>query len=125
MATNKKPTKREMFTLIATLNADNTAIVEFCNHEIELLDNKKAGGNTKSNKAVVENTERVYNALVEYGKPATPTELIAKSNFTGMENDVGVVTPHKISAYLNKLVDSGRATKYTEKKKTYFAVVTA
>ena len=124
MATNKKPTKREMFTLIANLNADNSAIVEFCNHEIDLLDNKKANGNTRSNKAVVENTERVYNALVEYGKPATPTELIAKSNFTGMENDVGVVTSQRISAYLNKLVESGKVTKYTDKKKTYFAIVT-
>lgn len=124
MATNKKPTKKEMFTLIAKLNADNTAIVDFCNHEIELLDNKKASGNNKSNKVVVENTERVYNALVEYGKPATPTELIAKSNFTGMENDVGVVTSQRISAYLNKLVDGGRVTKYTDKKKTYFAVAT-
>lgn len=124
MATNKKPTKREMFALIANLNADNTAIVEFCNHEIELLDNKKASGNTKSNKAVVENTERVYNALVKYGKSATPTELIANSNFTGMENDVGVVTSQRVSSYLNKLVDSGRVTKYTDKKKTYFAIAT-
>ena len=45
----KKMTKKEMFTLIATLNASNTEIVDFCNHEIELLERKKSNGNAKAN----------------------------------------------------------------------------
>ena len=45
----KKMTKKEMFTLIATLNASNQEIVDFCNHEIELLEKKKSNGNAKAN----------------------------------------------------------------------------
>lgn len=32
----KKMTKKEMYTLIATLLASNENVVDFCNHEIEL-----------------------------------------------------------------------------------------
>lgn len=35
-------TKREMFAHIATVNAADAEIVEFCNREIELLDSRKA-----------------------------------------------------------------------------------
>ena len=40
-------TKREMFELIASALADNTEVVEFCNHEVELL-NKKASYKSSS-----------------------------------------------------------------------------
>ena len=38
---NKKTTKREYYELIKSKLADNTEIVAFCDHEIELLDNRK------------------------------------------------------------------------------------
>ena len=41
-------TKREMFETIATLNDDNEEIVEFCKHEIELIDKRKTGGKSLS-----------------------------------------------------------------------------
>jgi glycine cleavage system aminomethyltransferase T len=56
---------------------------------------------------------------------ATATELIAKASETlkPLANEDGVITTQKVSAYLNKLVASGRVKKETEKKKTYFSVV--
>ena len=36
-------TKKEMFAHIATVNADNAEIVEFCNREIELLNRADSG----------------------------------------------------------------------------------
>jgi nucleoside phosphorylase len=53
---------------------------------------------------------------------ATATELIAKGGLTALANADGVVTTQKVSAYLKKLVDCGRAVKVVEKKKTYFSV---
>ena len=45
-------TKREMFNLIATRNADDAEIVAFCEHEIQLLDAKKTSKTpTKTQKA--------------------------------------------------------------------------
>lgn len=38
---NKKTTKREYYELIKSKLADNDEIVAFCDHEIELLDNRK------------------------------------------------------------------------------------
>ena len=119
----KKMTKKEMFTLIATLNASNQAIVEFCNHEIELLDNKKSNGNKKANEKVAKETEIVYNALVAVGRAVSASELIAESNLDELANESGVVSTQKVSAMLKKLVESGKVEKYTDKKKTYFKIV--
>ena len=119
----KKMTKKEMFTLIATLNADNKAIVDFCNHEIELLDNKKSNGNKKTNEKVVKETEIVYNALVSVGRTVTASELIAETDLTALENESGVVSTQKVSAMLKKLVESGKVEKFADKKKTYFKIV--
>ena len=119
----KKMTKKEMYNLIATLNADNTEIVDFCKHEIELLDRKKSNGNSKANKQVADNVDLVYNALVGYGKPATVSDLIANADLSALAVDGNLVSTQRVSAYLKKLVDGGRVEKYTDKKKTYFKVV--
>ena len=119
----KKMTKKEMFTLIANLNADNKAIVDFCNHEIELLDNKKSNGNKKANEKVAKETEIVYNALVSIGRAVSASELIAETDLSELANESGVVSTQKVSAMLKKLVESGKVEKYTDKKKTYFKIV--
>lgn len=119
----KKMTKKEMFTLIATLNATNSAIVDFCNHEIELLDNKKSNGNKKANEKVAKETEIVYNALVSVGRATTASELIAETDLTVLANESGVVSPQKVSAMFKKLKEQGKVDSYTDKKKTYFKVV--
>ena len=116
-------TKKEMFTLIATLNASNTEIVDFCNHEIELLERKKSNGNAKANEKMDSQVSLVYNALVAVGKPVTASELIAEQGLDELANESGVVSTQKVSALLKKLVDGGKVEKYTDKKKTYFKIV--
>ena len=118
----KKMTKKEMFTLIATLNASNQEIVDFCKHEIELLENKKSNGNKKANEKMEKSVELVYNALVSAVVPVSASELIAKGGLDELANEFGVVSTQKVSAYLNKLVVVGKVEKYTDKKKTYFKV---
>lgn len=121
----KKLTKREMFSMIMELNADNSQIVEFCEHEIELLERKKSNGNAKANIKVAENLDCVYVALAEYGEPVTATELIASGKLAncGLENEVGLITTQKVSSYLNKLIACGKAKSEKIKKKTYFSIV--
>lgn len=121
----EKLTKRDMFSMIMELNADNSQIVAFCEHEIELLERKKSNGNAKANAKVAESLDNVYEALVAYGEPVTATELIAsgKLNGFGLENEVGIITTQKVSSYLNKLIACGKAKSEKIKKKTYFSVV--
>ena len=122
----KKMTKRDFYNEIIELATDceRQDIIDFCNHELELLEKKKSNGKAKVNEKMVENIELVYDALAEMER-ATATELIAKASETlqPLANEDGVITTQKVSAYLNKLVASGRVKKETEKKKTYFSVV--
>jgi hypothetical protein len=120
----KKMTKKEMFNLIATLNADNEEIVAFCNHEIELLDKKKSNGNAKANEKMEQAVELVYTALSQTDRAVTTSELIAEYGLTELANESGVVSTQKVSALLKKLVDNKRVEKYTDKKKTYFYIKT-
>lgn len=124
MANVKKPTKRETLTNLIARYPNDSELVAYCEHEIELLDNKKASGSKKVNETAVANENLVYNALASVGEPITATDLIAKTDLSALANESNIVTPQKVSAYLKKLVDSGRVVKTTDKKKTYFSVVT-
>lgn len=108
-------TKKEMFTLIATVNADNAEIVDFCNHEIELIDKrsstKSPSKTQKENEVLMDILEE---ALQNLDAPVTVTELIVT---TGA---ISSLSNQKVSAVLRKMVESGRAIKTVEKKKTYF-----
>ena len=106
-------TKKEMFSMIATVNADNAEIVEFCNHEIELL-NKKSGRKTPT-KTQKENEglkEDIWAFISENG-------VKRAGDVAGYFN----ISGQKASALLKQLVDTGRLDKFTEKRVTYFRVV--
>lgn len=118
----KKMTKKEMFGMIKELLANREDIVEFCDHEIELLEKKKSNGNARANEKLEKSVELVYNELAKMGKPCTASELIANGGLDELANENGVVSTQKVSAMLKKLVDNGRVEKFVEKKKTYFAL---
>ena len=107
-------TKREMFETIATINADNTEIVEFCNHEIELLANRKSGskGMTKTQKENEGVKAVVADVLREAGSPLTVTEILTDERLRGYTNQ-------KISALLRQM--SG-VEKIIEGKKSKFTI---
>lgn len=115
-------TKKEKFEMLKVLVADNEMLVEFIDHEIELLDKKKSNGNAKANEKMASEVELVYNAVVNVGKPITASELIASADLSALENKDGIVSTQKVSAMLKKLVESGKVGKFTDKKKTYFKV---
>lgn len=120
---NKKVTKKEMFgRLIEIVEGANVqdveTIVEFLNHEIELV-SKKRNGQTKVQKANEGLIEVIYNAIAEAEKPITVTGIyeIVKSD--------EITSPQKVSALVKKLVDAERVVRTEEKKKAYFSVAIA
>lgn len=119
----KKVTKREKFEMLKALVKDNAMLVEFIDHEIELLDKKKSNGNAKANEKMDNQVNLVYNALVSIDRPVSASELIAETDLSELANESGVVSTQKVSALLKKLVDGGKVEKYTDKKKTYFKIV--
>ena len=121
----KRLTKKDYFEMIKGVCADRTDIVDFCNHEIELLSRKNSkSGATKTQKE----NEIVANMLVEelakIGKPITITDLMNISEIVKgytLENGNNL-TNQKISAIFKQLVESDKIVKVTDKKKSYFSI---
>lgn len=121
----KRLTKKDYFEMIKGVCADRTDIIDFCNHEIELLSRKNSkSGATKTQKE----NEIVANMLVEelakVGKPITITDLMNTSatikDYT-LENGNNL-TNQKISAIFKQLVESQKIVKVVDKKKSYFSI---
>ena len=121
----KRLTKKDYFEMIKEVCADRTDIVDFCNHEIELLSRKNSkSGATKTQKE----NEIVANMLVEeltkVGKPVTITDLMNTSEIVKgytLENGNNL-TNQKISVIFKQLVESQKIVKVVDKKKSYFSI---
>lgn len=121
----KRLTKKDYFEMIKGVCADRADIVDFCNHEIELLSRKNSkSGATKTQKE----NEIVANMLVEelakIGKPITITDLMNTSEIVKgytLENGNNL-TNQKISAIFKQLVESQKIVKVVDKKKSYFSI---
>lgn len=113
-------TKREMFVAIANVAevAANEEMMNFINHEIELLDNRKGKGSKSMTKTQKENEnikELILNVLEGMEEKVTVSDLVATEALNGYSNQ-------KISALLRQLVASGQVEKTMEKKKSFFSL---
>ena len=116
----KKMTKKEMFgrliEIVEGANIEDTdAVVEFLNHEIELV-SKKRNGQTKTQKENEKLVEVVFEGIANAGHPVTVTEL-----FKAVESDE-IKSAQKVSALVKKLVDAERVIRTEDKKKAYFSI---
>lgn len=71
-------TKKEMFGFIAETLCENEEVVNFCNHEIELLDKAKARKSSKASPKQIENEGlkvRIGEILDSVDVPVTATEI--------------------------------------------------
>ena len=112
---NKK-TKREFFGEIREIVKENTELVAFIDHELELLDKKTNAKSTKVNTEQVELMGKIVNALNKIGRSVTISEL-QKENA-----EMAEYSNQKLSAMLKKLVDNKQVTKMIDKKKSYFMI---
>ena len=114
----EKMTKKEMFEMIKGVCANDTRIVEFCEHEIELL-NRKSSKSTQT-KTQIENESikgAIVNALTEIAKPVTITEM------QELNTEMANYSNQKLSALLKQLVENDKkVVKTVDKKKSYFTV---
>lgn len=113
-------TKREMFVAIANVPAvaENAEMVDFLNHQIELLDNRKSSGSKGMTKTQKENEgikATIYTVLSEIGHPATISEMLKDDRLNDYSNQ-------KMSALLHQMVDTGTVIKSKDKKTTLFEI---
>ena len=114
----EKMTKKEMFEMIKGVCVNDTRIVDFCEHEIELL-NRKSSKSTQT-KTQIENENikgAIVNALTEIAKPVTITEM------QELNTEMANYSNQKLSALLKQLVENDKkVVKTVDKKKSYFTV---
>ena len=111
-------TKREMFTEIRNIVADNEEMVAFIDHEIELLE-RKSNSTKKPTKTQIENDgfkAEIVAYLTEVDAPKTIKELQA-----GIPS-IGGLTNQRITHMLTDLVKAGTLTKEYVKKTPYYSV---
>jgi len=120
---NKK-VKRDYFMEIREIVKDNTELVAFIDHELELIARKNTGNTqTKVQKENATVAEMLLEELAKAGK-TTITDLMNTSEVIQnyiLENG-NKLTNQKISAIFKQQVDAGNITKIVEKKKSYFAI---
>ena len=123
----KKMTKKEMFAVVVEVVENTTSVpaerkaemIEFLNHEIELLNKKSSkSGQTKTQKENEILKEQLLSAFAEMEKPVTISEFQELSN-----EPVAQLSNQKLSALLNQLVKAKKMVKTIEKKKSHFSLV--
>lgn len=111
-------TKREMFVAIRAEVADNAEMVDFIDHEIDLL-NRKSNSPKKPTKTQVENDgfkAEIVAYLAEAGVPKTIKELQAEIP------SLGGLTNQRITHMLTDLVKAETLAKEYVKKTPYYSV---
>ena len=117
-----KLTKAKKFEMLKAIPAvaENKMLVEFIDHEIELL-TKKNSGEKKLTATQVAN-EALKVAILQgmvAGTQYTVTDVIKSvPACAGLNNQ-------KVSPLMNALVDEGKLVKTTEKRRSYFALPSA
>ena len=121
----KAPTRKEMFTSVSDFLAEHdadTALIDFVNHQIELLDNKKES--KKQSKEQKENatySNAIYEQMAferKYSAAELMKELPAVSDWNA--NHETELSVQKLASLLKPLVDGGKVIKTTEKRRVFY-----
>ena len=121
---NTKMTKKDYFALIKTIveatdREDKAEMLNFIDHEVELLSKKKSSTNSKKDKELEELCIKVEEALKELGKPVTITEFMKEST-----HEVATLSNQKLTSIFKRCKDERHTVKREEiKKKAYFSLV--
>ena len=118
--TSTKLTKAQKFAMLRAIPAvaENAMLVEFIDHEVELLSKK----NSAEKKPTAQQTanEAIKVAIVEgmeRNRVYTVTEVIKSIP------ECADLTNQRVSALLRQLVEAGKVKRTEDKRKAYFQVV--
>ena len=118
--TSIKLTKAQKFAMLRAIPAvaENAMLVEFIDHEVELL-SKKNSAEKKPTAQQVANAG-IATAIIEGMEPNrlyTVTEVIKSIP------ECADLTNQRVSALLRQLVEAGKVKRTEDKRKAYFQVV--
>ena len=115
---SNKLTKRDYFNSLLAINevASKPELVNFINHELELLEKKnKSRSNelTETQKENIELGKEIVEFISKKGKELTTKEI--REHFG--------VTAQKVTPIMATLAENGKVTKRVDKRITYYSLV--
>lgn len=118
---NRKPTKRDRFNALLAIPAvaENADLVDFINHEIELLDKK----NTAERKPTAKQVENAgfKSDILAWMEPAT--QYAAADVVKGVPSIVAAgLSANRVTAMLTQLVNDGSLIRTEDKRKSYYSL---
>ena len=115
-------TKREMYVAIMNLNdvASNAEMVDFLQHQIDLLDSRKGGSSKPTAKQIANEgiKEIILTVLAESETPMRVKDMLA-------DDRLAEYSSSKITALLRQLLPetgTGQVVRTIEKKVSYFSL---
>lgn len=130
---DKKITQKDIYTAIREVAENGTAfgsipadtVIEFCDKKLEQLANKASATNSKKDDEKEKFIEVLCTVMNGLGKVQCGA-LLEYPEVVGFEwADKKKTSGQRCSYMLNEMVHRGLATKVTEKKVSYFSLVTA
>ena len=117
---NKKITKRDNYNALRGIveSLGRVDLIEFIDHEIELLDKKALTKHPTKVQVENENIKGlILKTLTNLDRIVTITEIQEESE------DLAKLSNQKISALLKLLINEGKVTRIEDKRKAYFKVI--
>lgn len=115
----KKVTKRERYAQLLEIVKDNAELVEFINHEVELLDRKKSSGSRKLTPIQLENEELKKHILAFMNE----NQMYLISELLKEVDELEGFSNQKVASLMNMLVKEGKAKKEEVKRKVYYTKI--
>ena len=117
----RKPTKRDRFNALLAIPAvaENADLVDFINHEIELLDKK----NTAERKPTAKQIENAgfKSDILAWMEPAT--QYAAADVVKGVPSIVAAgLSANRVTAMLTQLVNDGSLVRTEDKRKNFYSL---
>ena len=116
---SKKLTKKDHFTAILAIAEvqENQGLVDFVNHELELL-SKKNSSERKPTAAQKEN--EIVKEIILAALTTTPAQI---SELQKTHAELAEISNQKISALLRQLIIDNKVVRTEDKKKALFALI--
>lgn len=117
-------TRKEMYEMIIEVmenveHSEKAEMIEFLNHQLEMVANKNSKSKSASAKRQAENTalaEKVLAVMVEANRPVTATVLFKLCSIPE------VTSTQKLVALLNILTSNGQVVRKVDRKTSFFSV---
>lgn len=119
--TSRKPTKRDHFNALLSIPAvaENSDLVEFINHEIELLDKKNTAERKPTPKQVEnEGFKSDILAWMEQGQSYSVADIVK-----GVPSVVASgISANRVTALLTQMRESGVIVRTEDKRKAFYSL---